>query len=83
MTDYVICQKANRAKLTKREIDVLRLMVDGKTNNEIAELLNVTHHTAKAHVSSIIHKFKVKTRLEAAMFAYRNGYIVTANHRQD
>lgn len=83
MTEYLVRPTAIPAKLTRREIDVLKLMIDGKTNNEIAEILNVTHHTAKAHVSAIIHKFKVKTRLEAAMYAYRNGYIAPANHHQD
>lgn len=81
MIDYDTCNSAVPIKLTKRENEVLKLVVGGKTNNEIANILNITHHTAKAHVSSIIHKFKAKTRLGAAMFAYRNGYLKPIHRR--
>ena len=60
-----------RAGLTRRERDVLRLMVDGLTNAEIAEQLVVSLSTVKTHVSSIIAKLGASTRTEAAAIAVR------------
>ncbi|MDR1327667.1 MAG: LuxR C-terminal-related transcriptional regulator [Heliobacteriaceae bacterium] len=58
-------------KLTARELEVLKLIVHGKSNSEIAKDLNITHHTVKAHVSSILRKFNVETRVEAVIAAMR------------
>ncbi|MCP6618130.1 LuxR C-terminal-related transcriptional regulator, partial [Klebsiella pneumoniae] len=44
------------AELTEREQEVLKLIVSGKSNKEIAQSLSVSSHTAKAHVASIIQK---------------------------
>lgn len=60
-----------RAGLTPREEEVLKLMVDGLTNAEIAERLVVSLSTVKTHVSSIIAKFGASTRTEAAAIAVR------------
>jgi DNA-binding NarL/FixJ family response regulator len=57
--------------LTARELEVLKLIVHGKSNSEIAKDLNITHHTVKAHVSSILRKFNVETRVEALICAMR------------
>ena len=62
---------AARAGLTRRERDVLRLMVEGLTNAEIAERLVVSLSTVKTHVSSIIAKLGASTRTEAATIAVR------------
>ena len=59
--------------LTDREKDVLVGLVKGWTNKEIATTLNVTHHTIKAHISAILHKFGTKNRTEAALFAMNNN----------
>ena len=48
--------KANHANLTEREFEVLKLIVDGKSNQEIANELKISEHTAKAHVCNIIQK---------------------------
>ena len=61
--------------LTDRETDVLRLIVDGHNNKEIAETLNITIHTAKAHVCNIIQKLAVDDRTQAAVKALRDGLI--------
>lgn len=61
--------------LTERENDVLVLLTSGYTNKEIAERLNITHHTVKAHIGAILRKFGCKNRTDAAIFAERNNVI--------
>jgi two-component system, NarL family, response regulator LiaR len=63
------------AELTDRELEVLKLIVDGKSNKEIAKLLEVSAHTAKAHVGSIIQKLAVDDRTQVAVKALRDGLI--------
>lgn len=63
------------AVLTEREVEVLRLIVAGKNNKEIAEELSITIHTAKAHVCNIIQKLAVDDRTQAAVKALRDGYL--------
>lgn len=57
--------------LSKRELDVLNLMSEGKTNKYIAEALVLSESTIKTHVSSILRKLDVKTRSEAVAYFYR------------
>ncbi|WP_303675008.1 response regulator [Vampirovibrio chlorellavorus] len=61
--------------LTAREMEVLRLIVDGLSNPEIAERLTITKATAKAHVHSILQKLCVDDRTQAAVLAMRQGYV--------
>ncbi len=61
-----------RKELTERELEVLQYVMQGLTNNEIAEILMITHHTVKAHVAAIIRKLGVRNRLDASMFAKEN-----------
>ena len=63
----------NEFKLTKREMEVLELVVQGLNNREIAKVLIVSTHTSKAHVSSILYKLNVDSRIKAAVFAVKNG----------
>ena len=60
-----------RAGLTRRERDVLKLMVEGLTNAEISERLVVSLSTVKTHVSSIITKFGASTRTQVVAIAVR------------
>lgn len=62
--------------LTDREREVLRLMVDGLNNTDIAEALVVSRSTVKFHVSNILSKLEVSSRTEAVAFALRNGIVV-------
>lgn len=61
--------------LTAREMEVLKLIVDGLSNPEIAEKLTITKATAKAHVHSILQKLCVDDRTQAAVLAMRQGYV--------
>jgi len=64
-----------RNQLTEREYEVLRLVVKGKSNTEIAKELFVSVHTAKAHVCNILQKLCVDCRVQAAVKAV-NGNLV-------
>jgi predicted ATPase/DNA-binding CsgD family transcriptional regulator len=59
--------------LTARELDVLRLVAAGRTNREIAAALFVTQRTAATHVSHILTKLGVESRVEAGAWAVRRG----------
>jgi DNA-binding NarL/FixJ family response regulator len=52
---------------------VLRLVAAGKENREIAEELTISEPTVKNHVSSILAKLEVDNRIQAAVYAVRNG----------
>jgi DNA-binding NarL/FixJ family response regulator len=67
--------KADHANLTEREYEVLKLVVDGRSNNEIADELKISEHTAKAHVCNIIQKLVVDDRTQAAVKAIKEGIV--------
>lgn len=70
-----IREPVNIEKLTEREMDVLRLLAQGKANKEIAFSLNVGETTVKSHVSNILMKFNVQSRTQAAILALKMGLI--------
>jgi DNA-binding NarL/FixJ family response regulator len=63
--------EGGRAELTQRETEILRLMVEGKENPEIAEQLFISVPTVKNHVSNILAKLEVENRIQAAVKAVR------------
>ena len=67
--------KSTHANLTAREYEVLKLVVDGKSNQQIADKLNISEHTSKAHVCNIIQKLVVDDRTQAAVKAIREGIV--------
>ena len=67
--------KNTHSNLTQREYEVLKLVVDGKSNNDIAETLCISEHTAKAHVCNIIQKLLVDDRTQAAVKAIKEGIV--------
>ncbi len=61
--------------LTEREIEVIRLLADGKSNKEIALLLNISETTVKTHVSKILSKLNLSSRTQAALYAVQVGLV--------
>ena len=61
--------------LTKREIDVLKLLAEGLFNKEIAYRLSISEKTVKNHVSNIFKKIGVSDRTQAAVYAIKNNFV--------
>ena len=68
-------QSEGRVPLTEREYELLKHLVTGKSNTEIAKELIVSVHTAKAHVCSILQKMCVNDRVQAAVKAVKEGMV--------
>ena len=66
---------ASELSLTAREIEVLRLIVEGLRNNAIAERLTISTDTVKSHISHVMEKLAVTDRTQAALKAVREGLI--------
>ena len=71
MEDYAL-DKEKIEWLTKRELDVLRLISKGCSNKKISDELTISERTVKNHISHIFRKIDVKDRTQAAVFAIRN-----------
>ncbi|MUG98356.1 response regulator [Scytonema sp. UIC 10036] len=61
--------------LTKREQEILALVVAGKSNQEIAEFLHITPGTVRVHVHAILQKLEVRDRTQAAVLALQKGLV--------
>lgn len=62
-------------ELTEREKDILQLVVDGKTNKEIATSLFIAENTVKIHLRNILEKLHLQNRIQAAVYAVRQGLV--------
>jgi DNA-binding NarL/FixJ family response regulator len=62
-------------QLSQRELDVLKLIVEGYSNQEIAAALYLSPNTIKTHIRRIMHKLAVDDRVQAAVVALRTGLI--------
>lgn len=62
-------------ELSTREMDVLRLLVAGKTNQEIGHQLKISEKTVEKHVGAIFNKLNVASRVEAAVQAVQRGIV--------
>lgn len=69
-------------ELTSREMDVLKCLGEGMTNQEISEELFIGIKTVKTHVSNILSKLGVADRTQAAIYANRNGILHSNNTRK-
>ena len=70
-----LSERVGTAQLSSREMDVLRLLVDGRRNREIANRLDITEGTVKLHVSSILGKMGAADRTEAVTRAIQRGIV--------
>ncbi|MDQ0340680.1 NarL family two-component system response regulator LiaR [Caldalkalibacillus uzonensis] len=68
-------QKLPHEELTERELEVLRLIAEGKTNQQIADELVIGIKTVKTHVSNILTKLNVEDRTQAAIYAHRHSLV--------
>ena len=70
------CSKAKkRSILTAREFQVLQMIVNGKSNREIAEHLELSPHTVSTHRANIMHALRIKKTAELVVYAIRNGLV--------
>jgi len=67
--------KLNRSALSPRELDILRLIVKGLNNQEIADSLNITRGTVKWHVNIILRRLDVNDRTQAVIVAVQRGIV--------
>lgn len=68
-------EKLNRPALSPRELDILRLIVKGLSNQEISEALNITRGTVKWHVNIILRRLGVSDRTQAVVVAAQRGIV--------
>ena len=61
--------------LSEREIEVLELLVEGRSNNEIADALTITTNTVKSHLSNILAKLHLQNRVQLAVYAVRQQLV--------
>jgi two-component system, NarL family, response regulator len=78
-----LAERMSAPNLTRREMEVLGLMVAGKSNKEIGSSLDVTEGTVKVHVNHILSKLGVSGRVEAIMVAVRRGFVQLVRNLQD
>jgi DNA-binding NarL/FixJ family response regulator len=64
-----------RAELSEREIEVLKLIANGKDNAMIAGELHISPKTVKNHISNILMKLQIENRIQAAVYAVRSGIV--------
>lgn len=62
-------------ELTSREISILQLVAEGKTNREIASDLYISENTVKIHLRNILEKLHLQNRIQAAVYAVRQGLV--------
>jgi two-component system, NarL family, response regulator len=74
-----VAERMAGSTLTPRELQVLQLILKGKNNKDIADLMNITEGTVKFHITAILSKLGVTDRTQAAMAAFLRGII----HPQD
>jgi two-component system, NarL family, response regulator len=70
-----LAERMDRTELTSREMEVLGLIVKGKSNKEIAASLKIAEGTVKIHINNILSKLGVSDRTQAATFALQRGII--------
>ena len=64
---------ANLSDLTHRELEILQLVLEGKTNKAIAQEFYISEKTVEFHLDNIYSKIGARTRLMAGIWAFQNG----------
>jgi DNA-binding CsgD family transcriptional regulator len=64
--------------LTRREVEILRLVAEGHSNSTLAKMLWVTEQTVKFHLANIYRKLNVANRTEASRWAHLNGMLAAS-----
>lgn len=70
-----LAARQRRADLSAREMEVLQLLIKGRSNKEIGAALFITEDTVKAHLKTLFVKLEVQDRTEAAIYAIRHGIV--------
>jgi DNA-binding NarL/FixJ family response regulator len=70
-----LAARMSSSELTGRELEVLRHIVDGKSNKEIGNTLNISEATVKSHINNILSKLGVSDRTQAATTALQRGIV--------
>jgi two-component system NarL family response regulator len=70
-----LAQRERRAELSQREMEVLQLLIKGRSNKEIGSSLFISEDTVKAHLKTLFIKLRVQDRTEAAISAIRHGIV--------
>ena len=70
-----LAERINNTELTKREVEVLKLLTKGKSNQEIGLVLKITEGTVKFHVNNILTKLNVSDRTGAVITAFKRGLV--------
>ncbi|MEX2210745.1 MAG: response regulator transcription factor [Gaiellaceae bacterium] len=68
-------ERTIRAELSDRELQVLKLIANGKDNNQIAAELHISPKTVKNHISNILMKLQIGNRIQAAVYAVKSGLV--------
>lgn len=73
-----LAERVELPKLTRRELEILELVAEGRSNRQVAELLWVTDQTVKFHLANVYRKLGVRSRFDAARWAQENGVLQVA-----
>ncbi len=68
-----LAERIDMTELTQRELDVLKLLVTGLSNQDISQTLSISEGTVKFHVNNILNKFGVRDRTQAVIMALKRG----------
>ena len=86
ITDVLISKKVwdskedNKAKLTNKEIEIIKLLAKGLTTKDIANKIFISHHTVTTHRKNILNKLGFKNTSELVMYAVSNGIVDTIEY---
>ena len=81
INELSVAPKSEKSNLSPRELEVLRLIADGRTNKQIGKVLSISEHTARFHVTGVLNKLSAATRAHAVAIAATSGLTPAASGR--